>query len=414
MYERALEEHVRSSLAAFRVTVVNGPRQSGKTTLLRAVTRDRGTYVTLDDDAERARALHDPRAFLERRAAPMAIDEVQRGGDEVVLAIKAAVDRDDARGAFLLAGSTRFLSVPTLSESLAGRAEILDLWPLAQSEVRGRGTGALDVLLAAPEALESAVVDVLGRDELAALIVGGGYPEAIGLSEPLRRRWFASYVRTVVERDVVAASSIRQASELPRLLRLLAANTAGELVPGRIAGDARLGDDATRRYIGLLELVGLVVRIPAWAPSLTTREKRHAKAVISDTGLAASLLGIDAAALTAPGSTMLGPLLETFVATEVLKLASWSSSGVVVRHWRDRNGAEVDLVLEWPDGGVVALEVKATSIIRAGDVRHLERLRDGLGARFRGGIVLHAGDRVTRFADRIWTAPVSVLWARPG
>ena len=204
------------------------------------------------------------------------------------------------------------------------------------------------------------------------------------------------------------------ASELPRLLRLLAANTAAELVPGRIAGDARLGDDATRRYIGLLELVGLVVRIPAWAPSLTTREKRHAKAVISDTGLAASLLGIDAAALTAPGSAMLGPLLETYVATEVLKLASWSSSGVVVRHWRDRNGAEVDLVLEWPDGGVVALEVKATSIIRAGDVRHLERLRDGLGARFRGGIVLHAGDRVTRFADRIWTAPVSVLWARPG
>ncbi len=411
MYKRALEQQVRSSLETFRVTVVNGPRQSGKTTLLKAVTATGGTYITLDDDDQRARARHDPTAFLERAARPIAIDEIQRGGDEVVLAIKAAVDRNDRRGAFLLAGSTRFLSVPSLSESLAGRAEILDLWPLAQSEIRALGTDVLDRLLADPAALEGASVEPLARAETADVLVRGGYPEAIVLEHDFRRRWFRSYLRTVIDRDVVTASSIRQASELPRLLRLVAANSAGELVPNRLAGDARLSEDVTRRYLGLLELVGLVVRIPAWTPSLTTREKRHAKAVISDTGLAAALLGIDAGSLAAPMTPTLGPLLETFVATEILKLVSWSSSGVTVRHWRDRNGAEVDLVLEWPNGEIVAIEVKSASVVRAPDVRHLERLRDGLGDRFRGGLVLHLGDQVTRFADRIWTAPVSALWA---
>jgi uncharacterized protein len=411
MYQRFLAERVSESLSVFRVTVVNGPRQSGKTTLLRSFVANSGSYASLDDDRSLAYALTDPTDFVANGQAPFAIDEVQRGGDPLVLAVKSAVDTANRKGMFLLAGSTRFLTVPQLSESLAGRAEVLDLWPLSQGELAGARETFLDTAFESPTRFGESQLIGSTRAELLARVAAGGFPEVVDEPSKVRQRWFRSYLRTVIERDIVEASAIRQADEMPRLVRLLAANSSGELVPSRLAGHLRLGDDVVRRYLGLLELVGLLVRIPAWLPSLTSREKRHDKTVLVDTGLALAVLGISDDALATPGSPMAGALLEAFVIMELRKQLSWSDTGIELRHWRDRTGPEVDVILESPDGRIVAVEVKATSSVTAADVRHIAALRDRLGDRFISGVVLCTATRAARFGDRIWTLPVSSLWS---
>lgn len=411
MIERHLLRVAEESLRGFRVTVINGPRQSGKTTLAKQLVEGGGSYWSLDDESVRAAARLDPQGFAEQGSPPMAIDEVQRGGNDVVLAVKSIVDRRNERGQFVLAGSTRFLSVPQLSESLAGRAEILDLWPLSQGELTGVRETFLDTLLIDPEQLATRRFEQIDRRVLFERIVRGGYPELVEAAPAHAARWYRNYVRTVVERDIVEASAITQANELPILLRLLAANTSGEMVTARLAGDARMSADMVARYIGLLELVGFVVRIRAWTPSLTSREKRHPKVVITDSGLACGLLGRNAEGLGMVTSALTGPLLESFVTMELFKQRGWSQLQPTIRHWRDRNGAEVDLIIEDDSGAIAGVEVKASSTVSTGDVKHLQGLRDGLGDNFIAGIVLYLGDRVVPLGDRIWALPVPVLWA---
>jgi predicted AAA+ superfamily ATPase len=242
-------------------------------------------------------------------------------------------------------------------------------------------------------------------------LVRGGYPELVEASPAQAARWYRNYVRTVVERDIVEASTIAQADELPMLLRLLAANTSGEMVMARLAGDARMSADTVARYVGLLELVGFVVRIKAWTPSLTSREKRHPKVVVTDTGLACGLLGRRAEGVGLVTSPLTGPLLESFVTMELIKQRGWSQAQPAIRHWRDRNGAEVDLIVEDDSGTIAGVEVKAASTVATGDVKHLQALRDKLGNRFAAGVVLYLGDRVVPLGDRTWALPVAMLWA---
>lgn len=411
MIERHLFNVAEESLRRFRVTVINGPRQSGKTTLAKQLVEDAGSYWSLDDESVRAAARLDPHGFVEQGSSPMAIDEVQRGGNDVVLAVKSTVDRRNDRGQFVLAGSTRFLSVPQLSESLAGRVEILDLWPFSQGELLGVRETFLDVLLTDPDQLSRRRFEQLDRRVLFDRLVRGGYPELIDAASTQAARWYRNYVRTVVERDVVEASAITQADELPMLLRLLAANTSGEMVTARLAGDARMSADTVSRYVALLELVGFVVRIRAWTPSLTSREKRHPKAVITDTGLACGLLGRNVEGLGTATSPLTGPLLESFVTMELVKQRGWSDAQPTIRHWRDRNGAEVDLIVEDDSGGIAGVEVKAASTVSPSDVKHLLGLRDKLGNRFIAGVVLYLGDRVVPLGESIWALPISMLWA---
>lgn len=393
------------------MTVINGPRQSGKTTLTKQLVGDAGSYWSFDEESVRAAARLDPHGFVDQGRPPMAIDEVQRGGNDVVLAVKSVVDRRNDRGQFVLAGSTRFLSVPQLSESLAGRAEILDLWPFSQGELLRVRETFLDTLLTDPERLSQRRLEQVDRHALFGRLIRGGYPELVDASASQAARWFRSYVRTVVERDIIESSAITQADELPTLLRLIAANSSGELVTTRLAGDARMSVDTVARYVALLELVGFVVRIRAWTPSLTSREKRHPKMVISDTGLACGLLGRNTDGLGSPTSPLTGPMLESFVTMELIKHCGWSERQPTIRHWRDRNGAEVDLIVEDGSGSIAGIEVKASSTVSASDVKHLRYLHDSLADRFVAGVVLYLGERVVPLGERIWALPVSVLWA---
>jgi predicted AAA+ superfamily ATPase len=409
--QRRMEEIVADSLASFRVVVVTGPRQAGKTTLVRRVLGGGGSLARLDDEATLQAAIADPEGFVAYGDAPRAIDEVQRGGDALVRAVKAAVDADSSPGQFLLNGSADFLTVPTLSESLAGRAVFHELWPFTQGEIEGTRDG----LLAAAFADSDRLLDIdspLGSDDYLERICVGGYPEVMSLPARSRRAWFRNYIRTVTQRDITELTGARRAQQLPRLLGLLAANTAGELVATRIHADSGLGSrDTTDDYIGYLQMTYLAHLVPAWSRNLTRKITRHPKVHITDSGLAAHMLGKDPASLRRPDDPARGALVETFVVDELLRQTGFLEEPEVrLHHLRDRDGAEVDIIAEASDGRVVALEVKASRSVNQADARWLAWLRDKISDDFVCGIVLHTGDRAYRLGDRLLAVPMAALW----
>lgn len=408
---RRLEEIIADSLAAFRVVVVTGPRQAGKTTLVRRVLAGGGSFAQLDDEGTLQAAIADPQGFVSYGDPPRAIDEVQRGGDALVRAVKAAVDGDASPGQFLLNGSADFLTVPTLSESLAGRAAFHDLWPFTQGEIEGTGDGFLAMAFTNPDDLLAIDSPVASDDYLERICVGG-YPEVLSLGARARRTWFRNYVRTVTQRDITELTGARRAQQLPRLLGLLAASTSGELVATRIHADSGLGSrDTTDDYIGHLQMAYLVHLLPAWSRNLTRKITRHPKVHIADTGLAANVLGKDPAALRRPNDPARGPLVETFVIDELLRQTGFLDEPEVrLHHLRDRDGAEVDLIAEASDGRIVAIEVKASRSVNQADAKWLAWLRDKVPDDFVCGIVLHTGDRTFRLGDRLLAVPIAALW----
>lgn len=391
--------------------VLHGPRQSGKTTLVRRVAERRGgTYLTLDDPLAREVAARDPDALLDA-ARPVVVDEFQFGGDALVRAVKRRADRDPRPGGVLLTGSTRFTTVPTLSESLAGRAEIVDLWPLTQGEIRGCGDRLADLLFGPAAALRRMTPPRATRGSLLAAICAGGFPAVHARPATSRRRWYASYIRTVTERDVAEISRVRDASALRRLLRVLAARTAQELNLADVARDTETPRSTLAGHLPLLETLYLVQSLPAWSRNLVQRVVRHPKVHVTDSGLAASLLGVDAAALARPGHPALGALVETFVVGEIRRQATWAETPVTLHHFRDHTGPEVDVVLEAADGRVAGIEVKASSSVASRDARGLELLRDRLGDAFAHGVVLHLGESALPIGDRCTALPMTALWA---
>ena len=399
------------SLGVFRVVIVNGPRQAGKSTLLSLVhERSGGASITLDDRAALRLARTDPGGLVAGYERPTFIDEVQRGGDPLVLAVKAAVDRDREPGQFVLAGSSRFLTVPTLSESLAGRARIVDLWPLSQGEIHGGGDGLLDLLFQRTDAVRALRPSALSRSNVAQRVAAGGFPAAYRLSERDRADWFADYRRTLVQRDLTDLRRLRHAADVPRLLNLIGARTAQELNIASYGAALDLSKETMRQYLALLEVIYLFHLLPAWSSGATARAKHRPKLHVVDTGLACDIQNVSPRRLAEPTFEGIGPLLESFVVAELLKQRTWATERVELFHFRDREGREVDLIAESSDGRIVAVEVKAAVDVDEHDARWLAYLRDKLGDRFVNGVVLHLGDRARPLGDRLTAVPIAALW----
>lgn len=409
---RHLVKQLREVAKYARVIFINGPRQAGKTTMLEqhhALLG--GAFRSLDVSHERAAARSDPEDYLATAGRPLFLDEVQRAGEPLILAVKAAVDRDHRPGQFFLTGSTRFITVPTISESLAGRVAILDLWPFSTAEIAAAPPDLVPQLFTEPRTLLERTTAPVTRHEYLQLACAGGFPEVrLRPAGTPRNRWFSDYLRTVTQRDIRELKQIAQLDRLPRLLRLLAAITAQELNVAELARALQVDDSTVRSDLALFETVYLVHELPAWSRNLTTKVKHRPKIHLIDSGFAAWLRGASPDALARPGATGAGALLETFVVNEIVKIRGAAEFDADLYHFRDRYQREIDCILEAPDGRVVAIEVKAASSVGKHDFRQLALARERLGDQFTAGVVFYTGPRPLPFGDRLMALPISLLW----
>jgi len=392
------------------VVFIQGPRQTGKTTLAKRLCGE-AKYLSLDDPVVLAAASQDPSGFVAGLPHGAAIDEVQQM-PSLLRVIKASVDRDRRPGRFVLTGSANPLFLPKVADSLAGRMEIFTLWPLAQSEMGPhRAGGAASVISRLfGKKLDLPSARGIGPGPLIERMLAGGFPEpAVSLAKARRAPWFRSYLGPVLSKDVRDLALIEDVIALPRLLSLLAARTSGLLNYADVGRSLGLPQTTLKRYFALLEATFLVHTIQPWYANVGLRLAKTPKVHLTDTGLAAHLLAADADRVAADGS-MRGSLFETFVVNEFLKHAAWMDAPPSLLHFRTHAGGEVDLVLEDASGRVVAIEVKAAATVKGPDVAGIRELASVCGNKFVRGVVLYTGGAVVPFAENIHAVPVGVLW----
>ncbi len=410
MYRRNIEAELHAALADTPVVLLNGARQTGKSTLAQGVAKSSSMpYVTLDDATQLAAASSDPQGFLAGLGDRAVIDEVQKAPG-LFPAIKLSVDQDRRPGRYLLTGSANVLLLPKISESLAGRMELMTLWPLSQGELQARREHFLDAVFA--EKLPALQGD--GEGDLKGRVLAGAYPEVIQRSAGKRRdAWFAAYITALLQRDVRDLANIDGLTDMPRLLSLLAARVGGLLNMSELSRSSGIPNSTLKRYLGLLQATFLFQPLPAWSANLGKRIIKSAKIHLIDAGLAAYLAGITAQGI-ARDPVFFGHLLETFVVSELRKQAGWSDRRVNLYHYRTVTGREVDILLEDAAGRLVGLEVKAASTVGRKDFSGFDALSEDIGDRFMRGIVLYSGEQTVSFGERYLALPVSALWRMTG
>jgi len=387
--------------------MVIGPRQCGKTTLVRALVGGDCRYFTLDDEGQLQAAVEDPVGFV-RELDRAVIDEVHLA-PALLRAIKRSVDDDRRPGRFLLTGSANVLTLPKVSESLAGRMSIIRLLPLSQSEIRGIGRpGFLERAFSGerPKADEPLIGPQLLRAVLA-----GGYPEMLSRSSEDRRMiWARDYVDAVVQRDVREVFDVDRLDRMPPLLQAIAVHFAQLANMSALGAAVGVDHKTAGKYVGLCEQMFLTHRVPAWSSNRLKRLVKAPKLHFLDSGLLAMMLDATEESIAA-NRARFGPLLKSFVFSEILKQVSWGRRRVSISHYRDKDQYEVDFVLENTVGDIVGVEVKAAATVRSSDFNGLRRLAEAAGKTFRAGILLYDGEHVLSFGGGLYAAPVSALWA---
>lgn len=406
--ERHLRPRVLEALDDTRVVVVLGARQVGKSTLVQDVaTQDRpATILTLDDQATRDAAAADPTGFVAGLVTPVVIDEVQRVPD-LLLAIKVRVDREPAAGQFLLTGSANILTAPRIADALTGRAEYLRLSPFSQGELRGVTEPFVPRLFDGrwPQVTSRDV----GRSAYAEMVAIGGYPAVMNRTAARRARFFDSYIDTIIQRDLSTIAQVHDRANVRNLLSALASTSASLINFDGLARDLALAANTVRSHAVLLDTLFLTARLEAWSANLLSRVVKTPKAYITDSGLLCHLIGADADRLVDDGG-IAGMAFETFAAMELRRQVAWQDNPPRQYHYRDRDGREVDVVLERRDGSVAAIEVKTAASAMSADFRGLRHLRDRLGERFKAGVLLYTGESTVPFGDRLAAVPLCGLW----
>jgi predicted AAA+ superfamily ATPase len=409
---RHLAALLREALSDTPAVLINGARQTGKSTLVQSgdLGLENRQYLTFDDPGLLAAARRDPNGFIAGLNLPVTLDEIQHV-PELFSAVKAAIDRNRQPGHFLLTGSANVMLLPKLSESLAGRMEVLTLWPFSQGELRGMTENFVENLFSTDHANWSSKGKLTSWEELLEIMVVGGYPSAVARHNPSRREaWFQSYVMTMLQRDIRDLANIADVTAIPRLLSVVAARAGSLLNFADLSRTMALPQTTLKRYFALLENTFLVQLLRPWARNLGKRVIQTPKVYLNDSGLLAYTLGASAWRLKTEGS-LVGSVLENFVLMELRKQCSWSAIRPELFYWRTVSGQEVDFVLEDRTGKVVGIEVKAAATLGSNDVRGLQALATAVGKNWIRGVILYSGTEVIPFAPNLHALPLNRLWS---
>lgn len=407
LFPRRIEPRIAEAMADTPVVLLAGPRQAGKTTLVRQVAGSGVRYLTMDDELTLLSAQEDPVGMI-RSLDRAVIDEIQRA-PSLLLAIKKSVDEDRRSGRFLLTGSANLMALPTVADSLAGRMETLSLLPLSQSEMEGRTRNWLDSVFAGQLPLPGADART---DDLVGRVLRGGYPEAVSRSTPRRRTaWSRQYIDAIIARDVRDVSGIEKLDHLPRFLRALA-QTAGQMCNyTQLGGQVGLDGKTAAKYISVFEQMYLLRRVDVWARNRLNRVVKSPKLQFIDSGLLATLLDLTGDEVQ-KDKTRFGNVLETFVFSELLKHTTTAEGEYRLMYYRDADKVEVDVVIENAAGQLVGVEVKAAATVKEADLRGLKKLAGLAGKDFKMGVLLYDGDETMPLGEGIWAAPLSTLWGK--
>ncbi|MGJ7030319.1 ATP-binding protein [Niabella hirudinis] len=409
MYQRYMAGPVKEALEDTSVILINGARQTGKSTFCQQLMEQgifNGRFVTLDDATTLTAAQADPTGFLLDLGEQVIIDEIQRV-PELFLPIKKLVDENRKTRRYILTGSADVIALPRMADSLAGRIEMHQLWPLSQTELRGSDPPFLKAVTDPDTPYQNRKIN---WEDTVRAIKTGGYPDAVlRTTETRRDRWFEAYLTAVLQKDIRELSNIEGLTQLPNILHLLATRAGSTVNFSDIARLAGIKNTTFQRYMALLEHVFLLVKIPAWTPNTEGQFVKSPKVLLNDTGLLCHLMGESAESLLSNRTTA-GLFFENFVTLEILKQLSWSSLSLKAYHFSMHSGAEVDLVLEDRKKQLYGIEIKSKASVNAADFNGLKRLATLAGKKFQKGIVLYTGDQVTGFGEAFKAVPVGNLW----
>ncbi len=413
---RQIENNLRLALADTPVVCLLGARQVGKTTLARKIEPQRA-YINFDDEQVLQVAQADPIGFVNGLPERVTLDEIQRV-PELLPVIKSVVDQarltgDSSFGRFLLTGSANLLLLPQVSESLAGRMEIIFLQPLTEWEKQASASQSKHFLLA--QIVNQTIKTHIGKadgkaDALALAVCQGGYPEPIARSQSRANRWFRQYISAILEKDVKDIAGIHDERELKRLLDLLCFRTANLLNKSALAGELRIERRTVDRYLAVLEKLFLIQQLLPWHRNEAKRLIKTPKVHVCDSGLVCAMRGLKADHWQKK-STEFGHVLESFVVQQLMTQASWMDEALRFYHYRDKDQVEVDLVIE-NGADVWGVEIKRAAKVSLSDAKGLQRLRTQSGKNFVGGVLLYNGNAVIPLDDlkQLYAVPISYLW----
>lgn len=391
------------------ITLLNGVRQSGKSTLLKELQKQGivSEYITLDSLETQALLLESPEKYLESLPNGTAIDEIQRM-PEVFLSIKKVVDENRTAGRFVLSGSANILLLPKLADSLAGRMQINTLYPFSIGEKNGIKENFIDWAFDQDSTLKREKTPKIDWEDM---VLNTGFPDSYKSSGKILENWYQAFETTLIQKDIRELSDIEKLGYIPKLLRLTAGRVASTISYSDLARSLEISNMSVKRYLELLRALYLILEVPAWSGSYTKRLTKSPKIFFLDNGFLGYQLGLDKNYLL-KNREMFGKMLENLIATELIKQISWSEVRPKIYHFREVSGEEIDIILENRRGEMVAIEIKSSNRIKPEYLKNLNKFKEKMGEKVLKSILVYTGDQVEIIGKDTFVLPADRLFGK--